>query len=151
MNVRAKDIMRKQLKTVPLDLPLADLQCRFIDDEVSGYPVVDGEKIHGVVSVTDLWVQLSEQHGGRPTASAKTDKHLASLHVRDIMSTDIVSVSPAASLQDVAALMGEKRVHRVLVVDECRLVGLISSLDVVRACGQESIDISFTGPNIQDF
>ena len=52
--------------------------------------------------------------------------------VGDIMRTDLISAAPDDSLGEVAARMLERGVHRVPVVEDGQLVGLISSMDFVR-------------------
>jgi CBS domain-containing protein len=133
--------------------------------------VVDGETIRGVVSVADILRQLCQQRSNAETTaafyedetgvefksvssdwvSAEVGKRTDHECVSDVMTTDVISVSPDTSLHEVASLMNQKKIHRVLVVEDQRLVGLISSLDIVRACGDDLVDISFTSPEILDF
>jgi predicted transcriptional regulator len=62
---------------------------------------------------------------------------LPDLTVKEVMSSDIISVPRDASLQDVAQLMVERGVHRVLVLDERRFLhGLIAAMDVVRVVAE---------------
>jgi len=136
MKVFVKDVMQEDVKTVGAELRLADLVGRFASDDVSGFPVVAGDQVAGVVSSTDVF--------------RSADK-LESLRVEDIMCRDVVSVSPATTLHDAAATMSEKRIHRLMVLENEKLVGVLSALDIVRACGNDLIDISFTPPPIRDF
>jgi CBS domain-containing protein len=57
--------------------------------------------------------------------------------VRDIMRSNVVIAAPGDSLRDVAQLMLRHSVHRVPIVKEGRLVGLISSMDLVRLVAEE--------------
>jgi signal-transduction protein with cAMP-binding, CBS, and nucleotidyltransferase domain len=57
---------------------------------------------------------------------------VAKLCVHDVMIDDILSVVPDATLQEVAKVMLERPVHRVLVMEGGALLGLISSLDLLR-------------------
>ena len=56
---------------------------------------------------------------------------LAGLRVEDVMTKSIAWVSPDAGIGAVAHRMREDRVHRVLVIDDTALVGIISSFDLV--------------------
>jgi CBS domain-containing protein len=49
--------------------------------------------------------------------------------VRDVMSSPLVTVSPATSLRDAGALMTSKKIRRLPVVQSNRLVGIITSAD----------------------
>jgi CBS domain-containing protein len=152
-------------------MKLADLERRFAADNVSGYPVVDGSTLRGVVSALDIIRQVCQERAeaelttafyedetgmefeslSSDWVSAQVGKRVDHERVSDVMSSNVISVSPETSLHDVAALMNEKKIHRVLVVKDQCLVGLISSLDIVRACGDDLVDISFTPPKILDF
>jgi len=172
MKVLAKDIMQQQVKTVRPELPLPDLEKRFVDDGVSGFPVVDQQQnVLGVVTATDVLQHLCEErrnlessvgfYDDSPHASfdslsdewisAEIGKRADHLVVADVMNDDVISLPPTASLHDVAALMSDMNIHRILVVDAGHLVGILTSLDVVRACGNDDIDITFVPPPILDF
>jgi CBS domain-containing protein len=70
---------------------------------------------------------------------AGTVDELPDVEVAEVMTRDVTSVRPTTPMRQVAAAMDERRIHRVLVLDEeHRLHGLISALDIVRlyASGQ---------------
>jgi len=52
--------------------------------------------------------------------------------VGDWMTNEVVAVPPDASLETVCRVMTDRRIHRVFVTEERRLIGVISSFDVVR-------------------
>jgi CBS domain-containing protein len=56
--------------------------------------------------------------------------------VEQLMSPDPITVAPSASLRSVCALMVREGIHRVIVVDEGKLVGIVTTLDVVRAVAE---------------
>ena len=58
--------------------------------------------------------------------------------VGDWMSPRVISVDPEATLFDVCRRMVDERIHRVLVTEESSLLGIITSMDVVRAVAEES-------------
>ena len=57
--------------------------------------------------------------------------------VADIMTEHIVTVEPQKHLSELAALMSESGIHRVFVVDGEEIVGVVTSLDMVRAFGEQ--------------
>jgi len=63
--------------------------------------------------------------------SRRITHHLATLRVREIMTTDPLTVAPTDHVEVVAHMMVSERVHRVPVVEEGELVGIVSSLDIV--------------------
>jgi len=64
--------------------------------------------------------------------AADVGVRLASLCVRDVMAHLPVTVAPEASLKDVARALLEHGIHRVPVVEDETLVGIITSLDLVQ-------------------
>lgn len=150
MPVHARDLMRSDVITLSPELPLVEAQRVLVESDISGAPVVDeAGQVVGVVSASDLLRSVSEEHDtGLTRASYFRDvlpfsvsdwsrdvedfqDRLEELTVADAMTKEIVSVSPNASLRQVATALREHRVHRVLVVEGSRLMGIISSFDFV--------------------
>lgn len=148
----AKDVMQKDLVTVRPSDSLREAMELMIDSRVSGLPVVDGRgHCVGVLSVTDVvgleyeqaessaefeevgsYFDPIEQHWENMRIAGSVDE-LPDLTVGEVMSADLVSVLPDATVREVAELMVEQHVHRVLVLDKKGLLrGLISALDVVQ-------------------
>lgn len=153
MAILARDVMTKAVVTVDPSLSAAELE-RLLDRErISGAPVVADGRIVGVVSRADLVRAQTdasdradalldyyrEAGGGAPDASeharlagARAEK----VCVRDVMTTELVAVAPDQPVAEVARALFERRIHRLLVVEEGRLCGVISSLDIVRLVGE---------------
>lgn len=146
----ARDLMNEEVMTVPADWTARQLAEFLTDNEISGAPVVDGEgHVVGVVSLSDL--ARSEAEGGRliPDRSdpgywvrgweEKVDpEELAGLHVeedgptvRDLMNPAVFSVDEETSISEVAQSMIDARIHRVLVTHGRRIVGIVSSTDLL--------------------
>lgn len=153
MDWKARDVMRTDVRTVGPDVGLADLERAFLDARVSGFPVVEDGRLIGMVSRSDVVRQLSvEQSVGevvsdyyrdfgigslepsQPLASVgrHLGRRLEELRVRDVMIPGLIHVAPGASLTDVARTLVSERIHRVPVVEDGRLVGILSSVDFVR-------------------
>jgi len=150
--VRVADVMQRALVTVAPDLPLHELQELLLRERISGVPVIERERVVGVVSRSNLLRQLeversqfattaafylepfdveTESESQRMQVPAAVAAHFEKLRVRDAMVRDVLSVSPGASLAEAAQLMVARRVHRVLVLEGGRLAGLVSALDLV--------------------
>jgi len=149
MSMSARDVMQSEVVTVESSLPAAELEALLDRERISGAPVLDGGRLVGVVSRADLvgaaagaegaadaLLAYYEDAGGASSSRGErarlVGERAASLRVRDLMRTDLVTVAPAAPLREVAAKLTERRIHRVLVVEGGRLVGIVSSLDVLR-------------------
>jgi CBS domain-containing protein len=149
MSISARDVMQARVVTVEPSLPAADLEALLDRERISGAPVVEAGQLVGVVSRADLvgaaagaeddadaLLAYYEDAGGAASSRGERARLVgergASLRVRDLMQTDLVTVAPVAPLREVAAKLTERCIHRVLVVDGGRLVGIVSSLDLLR-------------------
>lgn len=150
MSVKARDVMQEDMVTVSPDLPLLDAHQLFVSEEIHGAPVVDDVgALVGVISSADLLRAVAEEHGAaRVEANYLRDlvefsspdwiaqpedfqDRLRELTVSDAMTTEVVQVSPDASLEEVAGALCDNRVHRVMVVESGIPVGIISTFDLV--------------------
>lgn len=117
------------------------------NNRVSGLPVVDGRgHCVGVISASDILDLTQEMEDDIAAASRVgapfqqlalerlADSDLATRVVNEVMTHEVVSVRPDATLAKAAKLILDKQVHRVVVVDESnRLVGIVSTTDILRA------------------
>lgn len=83
-------------------------------------PIVDGERLVGAVTDRDLVL--------RGIAA----KHPGSTRISHIMTEEIISISPDATIDDAAALMAEEQVRRLPVVKNGKLVGIVSIGDLAK-------------------
>lgn len=161
MDLLAEDVMRRKVVTVRPDTSLPDLERRFIDEKLTGFPVVDGDTLRGVVSRSDIVRHLVMEHTIAEVATgfyddgrgidipipasdwvAKTvGKRIDEMRVSDVMSNKLITVASDTTLRDVARLLRQRRVHRVLVVDNGRLLGVVSGSDYVRLYAEERIGV----------
>jgi CBS domain-containing protein len=153
MDLIASEVMHRLVKTVPAQLSLLELDRRLVEAGVSGFAVVDEDRLVGVVSRADILRALDvERIAAHATSdfyrdsqgfhevplqtlaetAARIGERLEQLTVRDVMHRELVAVSPDQSLRTVAELMLDRDVHRVLVTRDGRLLGLISSSDFAR-------------------
>jgi CBS domain-containing protein len=111
-----------------------------------GAPVMDGERVVGVISITDIVEFAADNPSapGDPVSSARPHGEMAvpagpgwdaldEHTVAEVMSLRILSVPPAAEVRALAELMDGEGVHRLLVMDEEVLVGIVTASDLVRA------------------
>jgi len=152
--------MQKDVVSVRPQMSLSELEEVLLRHRIQGAPVVDGERVVGIVSRSDVVRQLQLEESRLAEISAvtlepfdaeervETDRaqlseamaaRLQALTVADVMIPEFVSVPPSASLAQLAREMRERRIHRVLVMEEGRLVGLVSSLDVIGMVADERL------------
>jgi CBS domain-containing protein len=154
MSQKARDLMEKDVGVVDASASLTELEQRFAEARVSGFPVLKDGRVVGVVSRSDVVERLADakRFGRRRSGFYEGSGHFEaeeiletfsevarrsqmaaeSLRVEDVMTTDVVAVAADASLEAVARSLIDHQIHRVLVLDGEKLLGLISSQDFVR-------------------
>lgn len=121
-DVTVGDIMtpEAELKTVRADTSVAALTDRMFRERHTGYPVLRQGALVGMVTLDDA----------REVREVERDAY----RVEDVMSTELVTISPGADAMDAISLMQREGVGRLPVTDEeGELVGLISRSDLVTA------------------
>ena len=144
--MRAIDVMTPNVITVDPETSVQALAALLSEKGISGAPVVDaGGRMIGIVSEGDLLHRAelgTERRSER--RSAWWLEHFASglardyvkshgRTARDIMTRDVVTVTEDTDLADVATLLETKRIKRVPVVRDGKVVGIVSRANLVRA------------------
>jgi len=97
----------------------------FAENELSSAPVVDGQGVCiGMLSAADF---------SKPSPSETVESKIAGNTVGGMMTTAVQSVAPHTPLLRVAQIMSVGHFHHLPVIDNERLVGVVSTLDVVSA------------------
>jgi CBS domain-containing protein len=121
----AHDILRYKGRTVhavrPDDTVLAALGV-MAEHEIGAVLVLDGDEIVGILTERDYARKVALV--GRSSKDSQ---------VRSIMTADVVCVRAANTVEDCMALMTERRVRHLPVVEDGRVVGLVSIGDLVKA------------------
>lgn len=133
---RIREFMSTDVVTVASDASMQDAAFLMKQHDVGALPVVDGDMLRGMVTDRDLVI--------RGLASGMTDARVGSL-----LSGDVVTVGPDDEDNDVAALMSERQVRRIPVVDGGRIVGMVSMGDLAaRTDGDLAAEVlEDTGPS----
>lgn len=117
------EYMSKRVYTITPSEDLAEAQHRLDTYNISSLGVLDEHGVLcGVISRTDLLRAAKSSHN-----------HLGTRSVWSFMTPSPVTVSPEDSLAQAAALMIERRIHRVFVTAPGKLAGVLSTKDLVRA------------------
>jgi CBS domain-containing protein len=127
--MKVSELMQSSVRTISSEACVADAVVSLADAHISGLPVVDkGGRMIGVVSATDVLAAEAE----RETETVGQDL-LADTTVRDIMTPRPYTVSPDEDVREAARQMLYADVHRLFVAEGDRLVGVLSTTDIVRA------------------
>jgi CBS domain-containing protein len=127
--MRVSELMQKQVRTIADDATIAEAVTVMADSHVSGLPVVDSRgRILGVISATDVLQAEAEQESTRDRV--RLFDHTA---VSDVMTPNVQTVEPEVDVREAAQKMLTVDVHRLFVVKNEELVGVISQTDVAHA------------------
>ena len=123
------ELMHTDLAAIAADASLAEAVTMLVDTHVLGLPVLDTHgKFVGVLSTSDLLEALAERGRG-----AEVGGWLDDTRVNDLMTPRPQFVAPGDEVKKAAQEMLYLGIHRVFVVDDDALVGVLSQSDVVQA------------------
>jgi CBS domain-containing protein len=153
--ITAADVMNPRVLTVRADMTVRELAHFLMENEISGAPVVDEDsKLVGVVSVTDITFALAEDGEDEEEEEDEGDRTASDffrdawgeglvraeiedldledeLEVREIMTPEVHTVPEETPIPEVAELMIRSHVHRLLVTREDKVVGILSTSDLL--------------------
>ncbi|HFD16842.1 MAG TPA: CBS domain-containing protein [Rhodospirillales bacterium] len=140
----ARDVMTRNVVTVAPDTPVSEIARLLLEKRISGVPVVEPDgRLVGIVSEGDLMRRVEEGGARRgswwlamlgiPEERALEYVRTHGRHARDVMTRQVITVSPDTPIGKVARLLEEEHIKRVPVVEDGRLVGIISRADLLRA------------------
>ena len=120
--MRVLDVMSTDVVKAQLLEPVYDAVYRMLTKNVGSIVITDNGMVVGVVTKGDV-LRRAFLKGVDPK----------SLPVKKVMSTPPVTISPAATLEEASRLMNEKRISKLPVVENGKLVGIITSTDIIKA------------------
>lgn len=145
LNLCAADIMSDQVVMIPRHMSLQGAARMLARANVTGAPVVDeAGRCIGVLSATDFMYWVKEEHAAQPVHPAKEAMCLpwqipdGAQHngcVESSMTKDPVLVTASVKIGELARMMMDAHIHRIIVVDRIseRPIGIVSSMDILSA------------------
>ncbi|MEM2954785.1 MAG: CBS domain-containing protein [Candidatus Nanoarchaeia archaeon] len=148
--MKLSEIMTKEVTTVPPDMSVKEVAKKLFEMQISGLPVVDNEgRVVGMITEKDIiatalpkfiedkdMVDFSYILNEEPFR--KNIAEFENLKVRDIMRKDVLCVSEDTPVPEVARLMLTKKVRRIPVLRDKKLVGIIARSDIVKVIAKEA-------------
>ena len=142
----ARDVMSTDVKTVSPEMSVEEAAKIMSDNNVSGLPVVnnDGELV-GILSEKDMIIKDKKLHfpdyinvlGGiiylesYKKFEEEFKKYIA-VDAKGLMTEDVITISPERSVEEIATLMVEEDINRLPVVEDGKLVGIVTRGDLVK-------------------
>ncbi|MCM3337171.1 CBS domain-containing protein [Paenibacillus sp. MER TA 81-3] len=113
-----KDVMTSECATCTAADNIYEAAVLMKQYDTGFIPVVDGERLLGVVTDRDLVIR------------GVAEKHPGSTRISHVMTEEIVSIDPDISIDEAAELMAEQQVRRLPVVKNGKLLGIVSLGDL---------------------
>jgi CBS domain-containing protein len=131
-----KDVMKTQLVTLNADSKLGFANDIMYLGRIRHLPVVKGEGVVGILTQRDLY---RSSLTSILTNWKENKEFLDSIKVSEVMTKNVVTVAPEATIEEAAQIMIDKKVGALPVVrDKNTLVGLITETDVLQFFVDES-------------
>jgi len=117
----ARDIMTRKVYSISPEASVQEVAQLLSRKSISGVPVIDKDaKIIGIVTEADIIGKVNRE----------------GLRVADIMSPEIITVDEETGVGEIAMLLTERKIKRVPVMQNGKLVGIVCRADIVQAVAQ---------------
>jgi predicted transcriptional regulator len=121
-SIKVSEIMTQKVTTVNKNVTIEALVKKFKRYDFHSFPVLHKKRVVGIVTKTDLLRVIDTKELG----------NIAATHVEDIMTPHPITIAPDALLHDAASSMRKNHIRILPVVEEGKLIGLLSYSDLVR-------------------
>jgi CBS domain-containing protein len=120
--ILVRDIMAKNVKTVRTDDSVHDAVVKMNKFDVGSVIVTNNNRPVGIITNKNILSRVVE-----PRLDAGI------IRAKDIMSSPIITIEPDSSVEDAAKLMAKKRIKKLAVMNKDKILGILSTSDIVRA------------------
>jgi CBS domain-containing protein len=114
-----KDAMVKNIVSIPSTISVFDAAVKMTQNNIGSLIVVD-ESLEGIVTERDILNKI-----------VSADRNPRQTRVKEIMSANVITISPDADMEEASDLMTKNKIKRLPVVFGDEVVGIITSTDVV--------------------
>ncbi len=142
--IKVKDIMTTNPITVTPETEILQATKIILEKDINGLPVLDGEKLVGIICQSDLIAQQKKfpipslftlLDGIFPLTSMKhiekETKKIAATTVAQAMTANPLTIEPEMIIEEVATIMVNKKFHTLPVVEKGKLIGIIGKKDIL--------------------
>jgi CBS domain-containing protein len=138
--LKVEDVMTTSLRVTAPDCPIAKVTRDMTSYRFRRLPVVSDDVVYGIVTATDIMRYL----GSREVFARLTTGNVAevtALPVRTLIAGSLITTTPEKSINEAAREMLKKNIGALPVIEDSRLVGLVTEFDLVRAFARGELDV----------
>lgn len=117
-----KDIMKTEVLTLGKSASVKDVLELMTENHAGSVVIVDGSKIAGIVTESDILSKIVNE-----TRDLSTE-------IEKIMTKNVITIEPNATVEKAAEIMSQNKIKKLPVVLKNKLIGIVSITDIV-ACG----------------
>lgn len=145
-----RDVMNPSVLTFPADRTVPELAAFLTENDISGVVVIDDHhRLVGVVSVTDIAEQRTDEEAFAPELGTRWQERMNAnemrqlrvrregVLVRDIMTPTVYTVPDDTPVSEAARTMIAGRIHRLFVTRGGHIVGVVTTLDLLKLLCEE--------------
>ncbi|WP_420602362.1 CBS domain-containing protein [Flagellimonas sp.] len=128
--VPVSEIMTSELVTLTTTDDLVTAEELFKKNKIRHIPVVSGDSVIGMLSYTDL-LRISFADAVDETEESVDTMVYNMFTISQVMARDVISVSSNTTIKEVAQFLSRKEFHALPVVDDGKLVGIVTTTDLI--------------------
>jgi len=121
-----KDVMRKNVISIDASMTVKDAATMMADTDVGCVVITRGNAPIGILTERDFVKRIVSE-----------EKDLAT-PLADVMSFPLITVEPEDTVWEAAEVMKKNKIHKVPVADQGKLIGIITTTDIVQICSMGS-------------
>jgi CBS domain-containing protein len=133
---KVEDVMSTSLRVTEPDSPIGKVTRDMTSHRFRRLPVVSGDVVFGIVTSTDIMKYLGSKKVFDRLVTGDVEE-VMDLPIRTLVSGSLITITPDKTLNDAARMMQEKGVGALPVIENTRLIGLITEFDLVKALSEE--------------
>ncbi len=131
--MKVKELMSTTIYTISPEDTLDRVVVMFHFNAIRHLPVVEKGKVIGVISDRDVKKILGPKKATRRNEEGRETIDIPSRRVRNVMQRKLTTIGPEAKASDAAGIMAKRKIGCLPVVKKDRLIGIITSTDILRA------------------